>query len=178
MQLSLAEKDFLKKLAYESIRTYFEGGQTPDLTLDSEILKKNCGAFVTIKIAGQLQGCIGYIQGIKPLYEAIIEMARAAAFDDHRFRQLQKSQLDQIDIEISVLSPLQKIVNTDEIEVGKHGLIVRQGIYSGLLLPQVATEYNWDRETFLKHTCIKAGLPENAYKESQTEILIFSAEVF
>ena len=178
MLLTQQEKDYLKKLAYKSIQTKLDGDPAPDLAIESEILKKNCGAFVTIKIGGELQGCIGYIRGIKPLYEAIIEMARAAAFEDPRFPQLEKSQLDKIDIEISVLSPLNKITNLDEIEVGRHGLVVRQGIYSGLLLPQVATEYNWDRETFLRHTCIKAGLPENAYKETETEIMIFSAEVF
>lgn len=178
MQLTQQEKDYLKKLAFKSIQTYMDGDPDPDLALDSEILKKNCGAFVTLKIGGELQGCIGYIRGIKPLYAAIIEMARAAAFEDPRFPSLKKSQLDKIEIEISVLSPLEKIKNTDEIEVGKHGLLIRQGIYSGLLLPQVATEYNWDRETFLRHTCIKAGLPEDAYKEAETEIMTFTAEVF
>jgi uncharacterized protein len=178
MILTGEEKDHLKELVRNSIKNRFDKSVVPQLKLDSEILRMNCGAFVTLKIDKNLRGCIGMIVGMKPLYQTIIEMAQAAAFEDPRFAPLSEKEFDKIEIEISVLSPFETIDNTDQIEVGKHGLMIRQGVYSGLLLPQVATEYNWDKETFLKHTCLKAGLPENAYLDKSSEIQIFSAEVF
>jgi AmmeMemoRadiSam system protein A len=178
MNLTQEEKDHLKEIARLSIQSRLEHTPGPVLSMDSEILRTNCGAFVTLKIGGQLRGCIGLIAAMKPLYESVIEMAQAAAFDDPRFEPLTKSELNKIDIEISVLSPLRVIDNLDEIEVGRHGIIIRRGYHSGLLLPQVATDYNWDRETFLRHTCLKAGLPFDAYLDPKTEIQIFTAEVF
>jgi AmmeMemoRadiSam system protein A len=178
MELSQAEKDHLKRLARLSIKSRFDKNINLQLGLDSDNLRSNCGAFVTIKIKNELRGCIGLIEGVKPLYLTVIEMAQAAAFNDPRFLPLSRSEEDEIDIEISVMTPPREIKNIKEIEVGKHGLIIRQGYNSGLLLPQVATEYNWDRETFLRHTCIKAGLYEDAYKEPSTKILVFSALVF
>jgi len=105
-------------------------------------------------------------------------MAIQAAFHDPRFNALTKEEYDDIEIEISVLSPLKKIDSIDEIQVGTHGIYIEKGFYSGLLLPQVATEYGWDRKTFLEHTCYKAGLPKDAYKEKDTNIYIFSADIF
>jgi AmmeMemoRadiSam system protein A len=127
---------------------------------------------------GQLRGCIGYIEGIKSIYDTIKEMAIAAAFQDPRFPALQKDELDQIDIEISLLTPLEKVESKEDIKIGKHGLLIRNGFNSGLLLPQVATEWNWDVETFLEQTCRKAGLHGNCWKESSTQIFRFSAEIF
>ncbi|OGL47971.1 MAG: AMMECR1 domain-containing protein [Candidatus Schekmanbacteria bacterium RIFCSPHIGHO2_02_FULL_38_11] len=135
------------------------------------------GAFVTIHKKGMLRGCIGYIEAIKTLGKTISEMAVAASTQDPRFPPVTEKELKEIDIEISVLTPLRKIKDIKEIEVGRHGILIRKGFYSGLLLPQVATEYGWNREAFLEHTSIKAGLPENAWK-GDVEIYIFSAQVF
>lgn len=177
--MSLSEKDkaFLKQLAKDAIeaklfKKKLEYREIP------ESLKHKQGAFVTIKKKGELRGCIGYIQGFLPLYETVEKMAQHAAFNDPRFDALRPEELKDIEIEISVLSPLKKIENIDEIEVGKHGIYIEKGFYSGLLLPQVATEYGWDRKTFLEHTCYKAGLDKDAYKDKDTNIYIFTAEVF
>jgi AmmeMemoRadiSam system protein A len=178
MHLTQEEKDYLKELALESIRTKFQNEPEPELGIESETLKQNCGAFVTLKTHGSLRGCIGLVVGMKPLYKTITEMARAAAFDDPRFTPLTEKEADKLEIEISVLSPLEKIDDPGKIEVGKHGIMIRHGYYSGLLLPQVATEYGWDRKTFLRHTCLKAGLPESAWRDPATEIQIFTAEIF
>ncbi len=105
-------------------------------------------------------------------------MAVAAAFDDPRFDPLTAKELKDLALEISVLTPMERLKIVDEIEVGKHGLYIKKGFYSGLLLPQVATEYGWDRITFLEETCRKAGLPRNAWKEKGTEIYLFSADIF
>jgi AmmeMemoRadiSam system protein A len=105
-------------------------------------------------------------------------MAEAAAFDDPRFPPVTKEELKDLSIEISVLTPFKQITDVSEIEVGKHGIYMERGFYSGLLLPQVATEYGWDRETFLEQTCRKAGLPPDAWKEKNTKIYIFSADIF
>jgi len=114
----------------------------------------------------------------KPLLETVIEAAEASAFHDPRFPPLERRELSEISIDISVLSEPRPLRSLDEIQVGTHGLIVRRGLRSGLLLPQVATEYGWDRDTFLTHTCFKAGLPGDAWKAPGTEIELFSAEVF
>lgn len=143
-----------------------------------EILKKERGAFVTLKKQGRLRGCIGYIEAKKPLYKTIEEMAAAAAFNDPRFPPLKQDELKDITTEISVLSPLKEIRDIREIEIGHHGLYIVKGFRGGLLLPQVATEYNWDRVTFLKETCHKAGLPSYAWKDEDVKIYIFSADIF
>ena len=172
------EKDTLHKIAYESIKSKLENRP---FSLEYEItpnLAQKRGAFVTLHKFGELRGCIGNIVGIEPLHETVKNMARAAAFEDPRFVPLQYEELKDIDIEISVLSPLKRIKDINEIQVGKHGIYLRKGYNSGLLLPQVATEYNWDRLTFLDQTCLKAGLYPGCWKEKDTEIYIFSADVF
>lgn len=136
------------------------------------------GAFVTIKRSGQLRGCIGTFSSQNPLAETINNMARSAAFNDPRFAPLKGEELPEIDLEISVLTPLAPIEDVNEIEVGRHGIYIRKGGASGVLLPQVATENDWDRDTFLMKTCLKAGLGTDAWKDPDTEILIFSAEIF
>jgi len=115
---------------------------------------------------------------MKPLFETVIEVARLAALEDPRFEPVSVSELKDISVEISVLTVPEKISDPSIIEVGKHGIIIRRGFSSGLLLPQVATDYGWDRVTFLEHTCQKAGLPRDAWKDKSTEISIFSAQVF
>ena len=112
-----------------------------------------------------------------PLYKATSDCAISAAVKDYRFSPLQEDELDEIDIEISALTPLEKIDDINQIKVGEHGLYISRSPYSGLLLPQVATEYGWNRETFLAQTCRKAGLPEDAWKKG-ADIYIFSAQIF
>ena len=144
----------------------------------SAVLREKRGVFVTLHRQGALRGCIGYIQGIKPLACAVGEMAQAAAFGDPRFPPVTAGELAELDVEISVLTPLRRISGPSEIEIGEHGLYIVSGPRSGLLLPQVATEYGWDRETFLGHTCLKAGLPETAWRDPESEIYLFGAQIF
>ncbi|MGQ9647000.1 MAG: AmmeMemoRadiSam system protein B [Thermodesulfobacteriota bacterium] len=176
--LSEEEKKTLHQIARTVIENKAKGKPVPEFKIDSPTLKENRGAFVSIHKKGQLRGCIGYIEGRGPLHRTIEEMAEAAAFRDPRFNPVTEKEVPDLDIEISVLTPLKKISDVNEIEVGKHGIYIKQGWYSGLLLPQVATEYGWDRRTFLEHTCLKAGLPPHAWKDKDTEIYIFSADIF
>jgi len=178
MGLSKSDKQTLLKIARSTIQCRVRGDKVADFEIDSEILKENRGAFVTIEKNGHLRGCIGYIQAIKPLYITIEEMAEQAALNDPRFPPVSEDEIGDLSIEISVLTPLRRISDVNEIQVGRDGIYIRKGFNSGLLLPQVATEYGWDRETFLEQTCYKAGLPPNAWKERTCEIYIFSADVF
>ncbi|MDR3237545.1 MAG: AmmeMemoRadiSam system protein A [Spirochaetia bacterium] len=145
---------------------------------DDSIYAEKCGAFVTLHQRGELRGCIGYIEGVKTIPETVMEMALSAAFKDPRFPPLKKEEYDSIDLEISILSPIEEVTDLSGIVVGRDGLIVSRGYNRGLLLPQVASEYGWDRETFLRHTCRKAGLPPDAWKDPSTRIEKFSAQVF
>ena len=172
------EKKQLHQIVRETIKSRLNEKPLPDFKVDSKTLKELRGAFVSLHKEGMLRGCIGHIKADRPLDETIKNMSIAAAFEDPRFPPLSREEFDQVDIEISVLTPFKKISEIDEIEVGKHGLYMTKGFYSGILLPQVATEYGWDRITFLEHTCTKASLPKNAWKEKDTEIYIFSADVF
>ena len=149
----------------------------PPYIPEHEELREYRGAFVTLKRSGQLRGCIGYVEGIKPLWQTIEDCTIAAASQDPRFPPVRPDELPEIEIEISVLSPMKQISSIDEIEVGQHGLIITKGPFRGLLLPQVATEYGWDKIRFLQHTCIKAGLPPDAWKEG-AQIEVFTADVF
>ncbi len=176
--LSDNEKEILHKIARESIRSKLFNDDFNFSYERTEKLKQQRGAFVTLHKNGELRGCIGYIVPYDSLDSTVKKMAVAAAFEDPRFPPLRKDEFEDIDIEISALTPLRKIDNINEIEVGKHGILIRKGPYSGVLLPQVATEYNWDRITFLNQTCMKAGLHSNCWQDEDTEIYIFSAEVF
>ncbi len=175
--LSDQEKDFLKRLARLGIQKQFE----PDLELPeppSARLQEQYGAFVTLKEQGQLRGCIGHILGDKPVWLAVREMAVQAAFHDPRFPPLSKEELDQLEIEISILSPMQQCTDPEQVQPGRHGLLIQKGMHTGLLLPQVASEQGWDRETFLEQTCIKAGLPPNSWQSKKLQLFCFEAEVF
>jgi AmmeMemoRadiSam system protein A len=141
-------------------------------------LQRKRGAFVTLTLHGQLRGCIGFVIAERPLLDTVREAARAAAFQDPRFTPLRGAELPEVHLEISVLGEPRRVRSLEEIRVGEHGLIVRRGFRSGLLLPQVATEYGWDRDTFLCHTCVKAGLPRDSWRDPDTEIQLFGAEVF
>ncbi len=175
--LSREEKKELINTARRSIETKFKNQSPPSPFNITDSLKEPNGVFVTLKKHGQLRGCIGTFRASKPLYKTVQDMARAAAFEDYRFPPLSEDELKDIEIEISVLSPLKKIDSVEEIEVGKHGIYIIKDYHHGVLLPQVAVEYGWDRTTFLRHTCLKAGLNENCWKEG-AEIYIFSAEIF
>jgi AmmeMemoRadiSam system protein B/AmmeMemoRadiSam system protein A len=175
-KLTSKDKQKLLSIARETINQYVKNKKIPEFTVKSEVLQKECGAFVTLKKKGDLRGCIGLIVADKPLYLAVRDMAIAAATQDPRFPALEPYEIDDIEIEISVLTPMQKVNSTDEIEVGRDGLLIRRGYMSGLLLPQVPVEQGWDKKTFLEHTCYKAGLPRDAWKSS--ELWKFQAIVF
>jgi AmmeMemoRadiSam system protein B/AmmeMemoRadiSam system protein A len=176
--LNEEEKKTLHEIAHTVIWNKASGKEVPEFNVTSERLNELRGAFVTITKKGTLRGCIGHIRGTKPLYQTVEEMAEAAAFQDPRFPPITKKELKDLEIEISVLTPFKQITDVSEIEVGVHGIYMERGFYSGLLLPQVATEYGWDRDTFLEQTCRKAGLPHDAWKDKETKIYIFSADIF
>jgi len=143
----------------------------------SDVLDEPGGAFVTLHKHGELRGCIGHIEPNEPLGEVVTRCAVAAASTDPRFPPITVEELQQIDIEISLLGLLEPIHGPNEIEIGRHGLVVEQGWQRGLLLPQVATEWKWDADTFLAQTCHKAGLPRDAWKHG-AKVFRFEAEVF
>ena len=176
--LNAEEKALLHRIARESIEAKLLGQTAPDLDNLPASLKENRGAFVTLKKHGELRGCIGRLVADRPLGEVVANMALAAAFQDPRFNPVKTDERKDLKIEISVLTPFKRITNVEEIQVGKHGILMRKGASSGLLLPQVATDYGWDRTTFLEHTCQKAGLPKDAWQDKATEIYTFSADVF
>ena len=178
MNLSTADKELLLHVARDSIEAHLKGKAATPVKTDSPVLCELRGAFVSLHRRGQLRGCIGYLEAVKPLLQTVREMAAAAAFHDPRFRPLQADELADLEIEISVLSPMRLINSTDEIEIGKHGLYIVNGYNRGLLLPQVATQYHWDRLPFLEQTCCKAGLPPDAWTDPHTKIYVFSAAVF
>ncbi len=134
-----------------------------------------CGAFVTIHKAGQLRGCIGYTIAEDPLETTLEDAARSAAFRDPRFPPLGQEELELIDLEISLLTPPEEIDSPDELEMGVHGALIRAGFHSGLFLPQVATEQGWEREEFMDHLCLKAGLPRNHWRKGEYRLFRFSA---
>ncbi len=175
--LSDACRARLLEIARLSIDQYVKYRKKPRLEVKEPELLELGAAFVTLTHKGQLRGCIGYTEAFKPLYQTILDCAISAATGDPRFLPVTPDELMEIDIEISVLSPLKKVDDIEEIQVGHHGLMIEKGFRKGLLLPQVATEYGWDREAFLEHTCLKAGLPPDAWRKG-AKIYLFSAEIF
>jgi hypothetical protein len=177
--LNINQKKRLLEIARNSIETYLKTKKKLELTETDPILLKEMGAFVTLNEGGQLRGCIGNLVGRDPLYLTVRDMAVEAAVDDPRFAALDLSELKDIEIEISVLSPLERVDSVDKIQLGVHGVLVRRGFNSGVFLPQVATESGWSKEEFLSNLCAhKAGLAPGAWKDKSTEIYIFTAEVF
>lgn len=178
--LNQDQRSQLLRIAREAIAAVLDGRRL-ELSPESfdETLCRPAGAFVTL--TGQdddLRGCIGSIHPVAPLFRAVHESAVNAAFRDPRFHPLRKEELPDIHIEISVMGPIEPVSNVDEIVVGRDGLIVSRGRNAGLLLPQVATEYGWDRDTFLRQTCVKAGLPPDSWRLPDCRIERFAAEVF
>ncbi|WP_031481298.1 AmmeMemoRadiSam system protein A [Maridesulfovibrio frigidus] len=173
------EKEYLKDIVKLSILSELKGGTDRDIPIPpTDHLREVFGAFVTLNLEGNLRGCIGHLKGTAPLFKTIWSMARAAAFDDSRFRPLTMTEFEKLDYEISILSPIEVCPDTDLIEIGKHGLIMQSERLSGLLLPQVAVEWKWDRQQFLTQTCVKAGMAPNAWQDEDTTILWFEAVVF
>lgn len=170
------DRSLLLTLAREAIAAYLGGvpAHVPALT---GALAQPGGAFVTLHSRGELRGCIGHIEPTDPIGRAVQQCAVAACSTDPRFPPVTAAELPQIDIEISLLGPLESITGPAEIEIGRHGLVVRRGWARGLLLPQVAVEWHWDADAFLSHTCHKAGLPNDAWKHG-AKIWRFEAEVF
>ena len=169
----------LLEIARNSIETYLKTGKKLEVTEVDPLLLKEMGAFVTLGEHGQLRGCIGNLVGRGPLYITVRDMAVEAALGDPRFSPVQLTELANIEIEISVLSPLERVDSADKIELGKHGVLVKRGFNSGVFLPQVAAETGWSKEEFLENLCAhKAGLPPGAWKDKSTELYIFTAEVF
>ncbi|MFC1511663.1 AmmeMemoRadiSam system protein B [Candidatus Latescibacterota bacterium] len=176
--ISEEEKQVLRDVVEETLKSVVNGGPVPEYTDFSGRLGEQWGAFVTLTIKGQLRGCIGNIVGTQPLIKTVADMTRAAALEDPRFPPVSPRELPAIEYEISVLTPIRRVENLDNVVIGRDGLIITKGRNRGLLLPQVATEYGWDRTTFLEQTCVKAGLPRDAWKDGDTLIEMFSAQVF
>lgn len=174
-EYSPEERRILLALAHRSIAAAL-ADQSIDTTAPTEHLAEARGAFTTLHLFGQLRGCIGYVLPVGSLYQTVAETARAAAFDDPRFQPVTEEEAPHLKIDISVLS-VPRPIQPEEVEVGRHGLIVSSGVRRGLLLPQVPAEWGWDRETFLAQTCIKAGLAPDAWQHG-AEIQAFTAEVF
>ncbi len=176
--LSPEEKKTLHDLARATIRARAMGESLPVIPTHADALCRKTGAFVSLHRRGMLRGCIGYVEAVMPLAQAVQDMALSAAFQDPRFDPLTVEELKDLDIEISVLTPFEKITDPERIEVGLHGLMIRKGAMSGLLLPQVPVQFGWDRQAFLSQTCQKAGLGPDAWQDSDAELFVFSADIF
>ncbi len=185
-ELGMAEQKRLLEIARETVETYVKTKKLPKFSNDYPALEKHLGAFVTIKKQGQLRGCIGLFSvqggpasGGQSLYQVVSEMALAAATKDNRFRPVTEDELKDLEYEISVLSPLRKVDIWEEIKIGKHGVQIKKGLRTGVFLPQVATDNNWDLDTFMGALCTqKAGLSADCWKDPETDIYVFTAQVF
>jgi len=178
-RLTKEEQQFLLDIARNAVESAVRDGKMFECSAGKFVaLEIDRGAFVTLNKSGRLRGCIGYTSPVKPLYETVRDVAVSAALKDPRFPAVNTEELPYLNYEISVLSPFRKVKDINQIQIGKHGLLIKNGRSEGLLLPQVATDNNWDRETFLAQTSRKAGLPADSWKESSADIFLFSAFVF
>lgn len=175
--LTTAEKRELLRIARAAVGAALGTGPAPDLGLDSAVLRAPGAAFVSVYVGGRLRGCVGTIRRRDPLYAAVARFARAAAFDDPRFPALDVAEWPELTIEISRLSDLVP-ARPEDVVVGRQGVCVARGENQGLLLPQVAERHSWTRDRLLDETCIKAGLGAGAWREPDTRISVFVAEVF
>jgi len=175
------QKQTLLRVARDTVEAVVNGRTEPSASSDDPELNAHCGCFVTLKNGERLRGCIGNFVSEGPLIELVVEMAKASATSDPRFfgNRITPRELHRLDIEISVLSPLEKTNDPLSLRLGVDGIYVKKGYASGCFLPQVATETGWSKEEFLAYCCShKAGLPEDAWKDPDTEVYLFSAEVF
>jgi AmmeMemoRadiSam system protein A len=171
------DKRLLLEIARQALHAGVERRESSENLPKDPARPESAGAFVTLRKRGRLRGCIGQVGTGQPLVEVVAHCAKAAALDDPRFQPVRPEELAEIEIEISALSPVQEIA-PDAIEAGKHGLMVSRGYQRGLLLPQVATEMRWDARKLLEETCVKAGFERNAWRDRETKIQGFTAEVF
>jgi AmmeMemoRadiSam system protein A/AmmeMemoRadiSam system protein B len=177
--LGAHEKSELLALARKSVEYAVKEKKAYEpAATSSESLNQERGAFVTLRESGELRGCIGYTSAVKPLYMTVRDTATLAALRDTRFQPVSATELPQLEYEISVLSPLRRVLDIRQIKVGQHGLLMKNGIYEGLLLPQVPVEEKWDRQRFLEETCAKAGMRASCWKDENTDIFMFTAVVF
>jgi len=174
--LSETDRKSILELARQAVVEAVTQKRLPPEIPKNDLFGPHCGVFVTLHVDGKLRGCIGVIQPKESLGENIARCAVSAALEDPRFTPMQPEELPKLEIEVSLLSPLQRI-QPDQIEIGKHGLLMEQGFRRGLLLPQVAVEHRLGREEFLRETCHKAGLPEDAWKAPGTRIYGFTCEI-
>lgn len=176
--LSDEDKRFLLRLARDSMAAFAAGETFRDPADVPEGVRAVQGAFVSLHKSGQLRGCIGYVKGIKPLWQAVRDLAVEASAHDPRFAPVRPREIEEVDVEVSVLGLLERIKGPAEVEIGTHGLFIRSAGRSGLLLPQVATEHAWDAAKFLEQTCWKAGLPPDEWQDPKAELYRFGAAVF
>ena len=175
------QKQTLLKIARDTVEAIITGGSVQKPKSDDPELNAHCGCFVTLKNQDRLRGCIGQFISEIPLVELVVEMAKASATSDPRFfaDRITADELDQLDVEISVLSPLKRVDDPLSLHLGVDGIYIKKGCASGCFLPQVATETGWSKEEFLSYCCAhKAGLAPDAWKEADTEVYLFTAEVF
>jgi AmmeMemoRadiSam system protein A len=177
--LSEADRQALLRLARQTLVEFLDSGRTPATATDSQALREKRATFVTLTVreTGELRGCRGEVAARQPLIESVVNMAVASATDDPRFPPVALAEVPGLHIEISVLTPLRPI-NPDDVSVGKHGLMISKGRMSGLLLPQVPVEWNWDREEFLESVCRKAGLPQGTWRDPEVQLFGFQCEVW
>jgi len=177
--LSKQQQKRLLEIARQTVETYVKTGKAPEFINEYPALEEHLGVFVTLRKDGELRGCIGLFGSDMPLYKVVAEMAISAAAKDSRFYPVTQDELEDLEYEISVLSPLKKVSSWKDIEIGKHGVEIVKGLNRGVFLPQVATENNWDLDTFMSVLCTqKAGLPSDCWKDPETEIYVFTAQVF
>ena len=177
-----SEQQTLLKLARDSIRRYLEQGHAAQFVLSAYALtarlRQPAAVFITLRVGGRLRGCIGQMEALQPLYEAVISKTIAAAVADPRFPPLQLRELSQVAIEVSVLTPFRPLADWNQIELGRDGIMIRKGDHEAVFLPEVAMELKCTRAEFWQQLCLKAGLPPEAYKEKDAELFVFTAQAF
>jgi AmmeMemoRadiSam system protein B/AmmeMemoRadiSam system protein A len=178
LPLNAEDKEELLTIARQTIAHFLETGGFPHILVTQPALLQERGAFVTLKKHGELRGCIGHLIGDRPLYLVVQNVAVSAAVADQRFPPVTEEELSDLEIEISVLSPLKQVESVDQIQVGLHGVIIRRGLNQAVYLPQVAPEQGWGREEMLQNLCLKAGLSKDEWKKEGTRFYVFTAEVF
>jgi uncharacterized protein len=174
--LSEADRKSILELARQAVEQAVRERQLVTEIPKAQVFDERCGVFVTLTVGGKLRGCIGVIEAKAPLGESIVRCATESALEDPRFSPMETEDLSGLQIEVSLLSPMERI-QPEQVEIGKHGLLVEHGYRRGLLLPQVAVEHHLDREQFLRESCYKAGLPADAWKAPETRIYGFTCKI-
>jgi MEMO1 family protein len=176
--LTETEQKSLLRIARSTLESHIRSGKVPEVKPLTPRLAEKRGAFVTLHERGELRGCIGYIEAVKPLYQAASDMAVAASTEDPRFPPVGVEELDNIDVEITVLSPMRQVPSPDSVVVGRHGVVIKKGAHSAVFLPQVPVEQGWNHDTYLSELCRKALLPRDAWKSPDARLYVFTGQVF